>query len=208
MMHHWRGVKWYVEGDICSCCDRIDHGLLLQILREQIHDNRLIRLIDDLLQAGYVEEWRYHKTLSGVPQGGGVSPILSNLVLEKLDRYVEDVLIPHSTRGDRSKTYPPDSKLTKEAWQAKKPGDRETARQLNKQAQAIPSRDPNDPTFRRLWYGRYADDGLMGCTGPTAEAVEIKHQLARFLKEELRLDLSEEKTLITHARSDTASFLG
>lgn len=208
MMHHWRGVKWYVEGDICSFFDRIDHGLLLQILREQIHDNRFIRLIDYLLQAGYLEEWRYHKTLSGVPQGGVVSPILSNLVLDKLDKYVEDILTPQYTRGKRRRTYPPYNKLTKEAWKAKKRGDRETARQLNKQAQAIPSRDPNDPTFRRLWYCRYADDWLIGMTGPKAEAVEIKHQLALFLKEELRLDLSEEKTLITHARSDTASFLG
>ena len=119
MMHQWRGVKWYVEGDICSFFDRIDHKLLLNILREQIHDNRFIRLIDHLLQAGYLEDWRYHKTLSGVPQGSIVSPILSNLVLDKLDKYVEKVLIPQYTRGKRRKTNPPYVKLTKEAQDRK-----------------------------------------------------------------------------------------
>ena len=208
IMHQWRGVKWYIEGDICSYFDRINHGLLLTILREQIHDNRFIRLIDHLLQAGYIEEWRYHKTLSGVPQGCVISPILSNLVLDKLDTYVEDILIPQYRRGKRRKTNPPYVKLTKDAWKAKKRGDRETARQRNLQAQAIPSRDPNDPKFRRLWYCRYADDWLIGFSGPRAEAEAIKDQLALFLKEELRLDLSDEKTLITHARSDTAHFLG
>lgn len=208
MTEHWRGVKWYVEGDICSFFDRIDHHKLLQILREQIHDNRFLRLIEHLLRAGYLEEWRFHKTHSGVPQGGVLSPILSNLVLDKLDKYVENVLIPQHTRGKRRKTYPPYVKLTKDARIARQRGDRESARQLNKQAQAIPSRDPNDPKFRRLWYCRYADDWLMGFSGPKEEAKEIKEQLAHFLKEELKLELSEEKTLITHARSDTARFLG
>jgi group II intron reverse transcriptase/maturase len=208
MTHQWRGVKWYIEGDICSFFDRIDHAILLQILREQIHDNRFVRLIENLLRAGYLEQWRYNNTLSGVPQGGVVSPILSNLVLDKLDTYVEHSLIPNYTRGKRRKTYPPYIKLTKDAWKAKKQGDRETARQLNKQAQAIPSRDPNDPKFRRIWYCRYADDWLIGFTGPKAEAQEIKHQLAHFLQEKLKLELSEEKTLITHARSDVAHFLG
>jgi group II intron reverse transcriptase/maturase len=208
MTQHWRGVKWYVEGDICSFFDRIDHTILVKILREQIHDNRFIGLIDHLLQAGYMEEWRFNTTLSGVPQGGVVSPILSNLMLDKLDKYVETVLTPAYTRGKRRKTSPPYVKLTKDAWKAKKRGDRETARQLNKQAQAMPSRDPHAPKFRRLWYCRYADDWLIGFTGPKAEAEEIKHHLAHFLREELGLELSEEKTLITHARSDVAHFLG
>ena len=208
MTNQWRGVKWYIEGDICSFFDNIDHTMLLKILQEQIHDNRFIRLIAHLLQAGYVEEWRYHKTFSGVPLGSIVSPILSNLILDKFDRYVEQIIIPQNTRGRRRKTHAPYVKLTKDAWKAKKRGDRKTARQLNKQAQAIPSRDPNDPKFRRLWYCRYADDWLIGFTGPKAEANEIKQQLASFLKETLKLELSEEKTLITHARSDTAHFLG
>ena len=154
----WRGVKWFIEGDICACFDQMDHSILLNILREKIHDNRFILLMDHLLRAGYLEEWYYHTTFSGVPQGGVVSPILSNLVLTRLDEFVEQTLIPAYTRGHRRKTYPPYVALTKAAWQARQTGDLDTARRLNQRAQTIPSRDPNDPNFRRLRYVRYADD--------------------------------------------------
>jgi hypothetical protein len=188
--------------------DRIEHPILLNILREKIHDNRFIRLMDNLLRAGYLEEWHYHATYSGVPQGGVISPILSNLVLDKLDQYVEQTLIPAYTRGERRKTNPPYVALTKAAWQARQAGDREAARQFNQQAQRIPSRDPHDPNFRRLWYCRYADDFLLGFVGPKSEAEDIKRQLAVFLRNELGLELSQDKTLITHARTQAARFLG
>jgi len=180
----------------------------LNILRENIHDDRFIRLIGNLLKAGYLEEWLYNTTFSGVPQGGVISPLLSNLVLNALDKYVELTLIPAYTRGLCRKTNPPYVALTKAAWQARKAGDLDTARQLSQQAQTIPSREPSDPNFRRLWYVRYADDFLLGFAGPKAEAKEIKHQLAEFLRGELKLELSEEKTLVTHARDEVASFLG
>jgi group II intron reverse transcriptase/maturase len=205
---HWRGVKWFIEGDICSFYDRIDHTILLNILREKIHDNRFIRLMENLLRAGYLEEWRYHDTYSGVPQGGVISPLLSNLALDKLDKYVEQTLIPAYTRGKRRKTNPPYVALTKAAWQARQIDSREAARRYNQQAQRIPSRDPNDPNFRRLWYCRYADDFLLGFVGPKAEAEDIKRQLAVFLRNELCLELGEAKTLITHAQTEAARFLG
>ncbi|MHC4575619.1 MAG: reverse transcriptase domain-containing protein [Planctomycetota bacterium] len=205
---HWRGVKWFIEGDIRACFDRMDHTILLGILRENIHDNRFIRLIDNLVRAGYLEEWNYNTTYSGVPQGGVVSPILSNLVLDRLDKFVEQTLIPAYTSGLRRKTNPPYVALTKAAWQARKTGDLDAARRFSQQAQTMPSREPNDPNFRRLWYCRYADDFLLGFAGPKAEAEEIKRQLAAFLRNELKLELSEEKTLITHARTKTAQFLG
>jgi group II intron reverse transcriptase/maturase len=205
---HWRGVKWFIEGDIRACFDRIEHTVLLNILRENIHDNRFIRLIDNLLQAGYLEEWSYNTTYSGVPQGGIVSPILSNLVLDRLDKFVERTITPAYTRGLCRKTNPPYSVLTKAAWQARKKGDLDAARRYSQQAQTMPSKEPNDPNFRRLWYCRYADDFLLGFAGTKAEAGEIKRQLAMFLQDELKLELSEEKTLVTHARNKTARFLG
>jgi group II intron reverse transcriptase/maturase len=205
---HWRGVKWFIEGDICVCFDRIDHTVLLDILREHIHDNRFTRLIDNLLRAGYLEEWYYNNTYSGVPQGGIVSPILSNLVLDRLDKFVEQTLIPAYTRGPRRKTNPPYVALTKAAWQARKAGNLDAARRYSQQAQTMPSREPDDPNYRRLWFCRYADDFLLGFAGPKAEAEEIRRQLAAFLQSELKLELSEEKTLITHARTKTARFLG
>ena len=205
---HWRGVKWFIEGDICSFYDRIDHTVLVNILREKIHDNRFIRLMENLLRAGYLEDWQYHDTFSGVPQGGVISPLLSNLVLDKLDKYVEQTLIPAYTCGKRRKTYPPYVALTKAAWQARQAGDREAARCYNQQAQRLPSRDPQDPNFRRLWYCRYADDWLLGFVGTKAEAEDIKCQLTAFLQDELSLELSQEKTLITHAQTEVAHFLG
>ena len=203
-----KATKWFIEGDISACFDKIDHSVLVKILREKIHDNRFIRLLGNLLHAGYLEDWKFNTTYSGVPQGGVVSPILSNLVLDKLDRFVETQLIPGNTRGSCRKTNPPYVALTVAASRARKKGDIETSRELTKRAQGIPSREPNDPNFRRLWYVRYADDFLLGFTGPKVEAVEIKRQIAGFLGRELKLELSEEKTLITHARDEKANFLG
>jgi hypothetical protein len=201
-------MKWFIEGDICAFFDRIDTKVLLKILREKIHDNRFLLLIDNLLTTGYMEHRTLHPTYSGVPQGSGVSPILSNLVLDRLDKYVERELIPVYTRGQCRKTYRPYGALTVAASEARKTGDRRTARYLNKQTQRLPSRDPHDPNFRRLWYCRYGDDFLLGFVGTKAEAQEIKHQLAISLRDKLALELSEEKTLITHARDERAHFLG
>ncbi len=203
-----RGTKWFIEGDISACFDRIDHAVLLNILREKIHDNRFIRLMSGLLDAGYLENWKYNATYSGVPQGGVVSPILSNIVLDKLDQYIGRELIPSYTSGERRKSYRPYIALTLAASDARKQGNLEEARRLSREAQKIPSRDPHDPNFRRLWYTRYADDFLLGLVGTKAEAVEIKQKLAAFLRAELKLELSEEKTLVTHARDEVARFLG
>lgn len=208
ILFKWKGIKWFIEGDIRSFFDRIDHSILLRILRQNIHDNRFLRLLENLLQAGYLEDWRYHKTHSGVPQGGIVSPILSNIVLNQFDKFVEQTLIPAYTRGKRRKTNPPYGALTREASKARKIGDLERARQLNLAAQKMPSRDPNDPNFRRLKYVRYADDWLIGFVGTKAEAQDIKQKITTFLQEQLKLELSQEKTLITHAREDKAHFLG
>ena len=203
-----QGTKWFIEGDLRACFDKIDHSILLNILREKFHDNRFIRLIERLLKAGYLEEWKYNQTYSGVPQGSIVSPILSNLVLDRLDKYIELELIPQYTSGKRRRTNPPYVRLTWAASDARKSGDLSTARQLSQQAQRIPSRDPNDPNFRRLWYTRYADDFLLGLVGSKSEAVEIKHKIANFLGEQLHLELNKDKTLITHARKEKANFLG
>src|SRR5262252_4894577 len=90
----WTGATWFVEGDISDCFGSLDHEILLGILAEKIHDNRFLRLVRHMLKAGYLEDWEYRETLSGVPQGGTVSPILSNVYLHKLDEFVEQELIP------------------------------------------------------------------------------------------------------------------
>lgn len=208
VMQQGRGTKWFIEGDLCACFDRIDHSILLGILQESFHDNRFIRLMRGLLHAGYLEQWTFHATPSGVPQGGVVSPILSNLVLDRLDKYVEQHLIPENTRGRRRRTHRPYGALTVRASEARKRGEWKQAKKLRQQAQRLPSRDPNDPHFRRLWYVRYADDFLLGFAGPKKEAFAIKENIATFLRDTLKLELNDEKTLVTHAREDKAKFLG
>jgi len=204
----WLGTAWFLEGDISQCFDKLNHELLLETLSEHIHDGRFIKLMRDLLDAGYMEDWTFNKTLSGVPQGGIVSPILSNILLDKLDRYVETVLIPKYTRGEtRGLNHEYDRLMNRSRYHRQK-GNVEKAEALRKQAQTLPSRDANDPEYRRLKYIRYADDFLLGFNGPKSEAEEIKQALRDFLQQELKLELSEEKTLLTHARSEAAKFLG
>ena len=204
----WTGTVWFIEGDISDCFGSLDHEILLRILAEKIQDQRFLRLIRNMMKAGYLEDWEYHDTLSGVPQGGTVSPILSNIYLHKLDEFVEQELIPQYTRGALRKGNPEYWRVRARQNRARKRGDRAAARALKKQLRTLPSADPMDPGYRRLKYARYADDHILGFTGPKAEAEEIKARLARFLRETLGLELNQQKTLITHARSQPARFLG
>jgi hypothetical protein len=181
---------------------------LLDILREGIADNRFLRLIQNLLQAGYLEEWRYSPTLSGTPQGGTVSPILANIYMDRLDRFVEQTLIPEYTRGKRRAKNPIYDQMSGRAYYCRATKRIEEARRLEKARRAIPANDPHDPDYRRLYYVRYADDFLLGFAGPRREAEAIRDRLKTFLAQELRLELSEAKTLITHANTQRARFLG
>ena len=204
----WTGTTWFIEADIADCFGSLDHQRLLEILGESILDERFLRLVGGMLTAGYLEDWTYGATLSGVPQGGTASPILSNIYLHKLDMFVEQVLIPEYTRGrlrHRSLAY---RKVERDLAKARRAGDRAAARSLRRELFSLPSQDPDDPGYRRLRYLRYADDHLLGFTGPKAEAQQIKQRLAVFLRDDLKLELSPSKTLITHARSDAARFLG
>jgi group II intron reverse transcriptase/maturase len=204
----WTGTVWFIEGDISDCFGSIDHDILLGILAEKIRDNRFLRLIRHMLKAGYLEDWEYHDTLSGSAQGGVVSPLLSNIYLDTLDKYVERELIPRYTRGRHRKLDRVYGRLADRRWIARQRGDRAQARDLLRQMRVLPSRDPMDPGYRRLFYIRYADDVLLGFAGPKAEAEEIKAKLAAFLRETLALELNASKTLITHARTRAARFLG
>ncbi|MGH8963742.1 MAG: reverse transcriptase domain-containing protein [Actinomycetes bacterium] len=203
----WTGTTWFIEGDIADCFGRLDHQVLISILSEHIHDNRFLQLIRRMLTAGYLEDWTWGATLSGAPQGGVASPILSNIYLNRLDKYIEKILVPEYTRGRRAPN-PAYRSITGKIYRARKTGDRNALRPLQHLQRKLPSQDPQDPDYRRLRYIRYADDHLLGFTGPRVEAEQIKTQLATFLSDELKLDLSPEKTLITHARTGAAKFLG
>jgi group II intron reverse transcriptase/maturase len=204
----WKGVAWFIEGDSASCFDKLSHELILNTLEEKIHDEKFIKLMRKLLDAGYMEDWTFNQTLSGVPQGGIVSPLLSNILLDQLDKFVETTLIPQHTRGKRRRESQEYQNLITRSHYHRKKGHMEEAEEWRNKAQTLPSKMENDPGFRRLYYVRYADDFLLGFIGPKSEAEEIKQQLKDFLRDELKLELSEAKTLITHARSEAARFLG
>jgi group II intron reverse transcriptase/maturase len=204
----WKGTVWFIEGDISGCFDTIDHAVLMGILGEKIRDNRFLRLIANLLKAGYLEDWRYHATPSGTPQGGIVSPILANIYLERLDAFVKDTLVPAFNRGTNRKWNRAYTTLARKRYEARHRGDQATAKALFREMRKLPSRDTTDPDYRRLRYLRYADDFLLGFAGPRAEAEAIKRHLGEFLRRELHLELSVTKTLITHGSTEAARFLG
>jgi group II intron reverse transcriptase/maturase len=204
----WTGTTWFIEGDISDCFGSLDHETMIRILAEKILDNRFLRLIKQMLQAGYLEDWVWNATYSGAPQGGVVSPVLSNIYLDRLDAFAETVLIPEYTRGTRRKCNPAYRKTGWAITKARLRGDRAAVRELKQERRGQPARDPRDPGYRRLRYSRYADDHLLGFTGPRAEAEQIKARLAQFLRDELKLELNQDKTVITHGRTQAATYLG
>ncbi|MBN2012423.1 hypothetical protein JW960_24050 [candidate division KSB1 bacterium] len=159
-----------------------------------------------MLKAGYFEGWKYHKTYSGAPQGGICSPIIANIVLNELDSFIEDEIIPEYTQG-KSRQYNMEYiNLASREQRARKRGDWKEAKRLRKQYTTLPSRLPNDPNFKRLMYVRYADDFLLGLIGTKADAIAIKKKIKNFLKG-IDLEMSASKTLITNARTGKARFL-
>lgn len=205
---NWWGTKWFIEGDLKGCFDNIKHDVMMNVLREHILDNRFLRLIETLLEAGYMEEWTYKPTLSGTPQGGVISPILANIYLHKLDQFVANTLIPAYDRGTSRKYNRAYRRLSLQYWRLMKKGEVDRAKEMQKQYKSIPINDPQDPDYRRLKYIRYADDFILGFSGPKSEAEEIKAKIAEFLNSSPLLELSPEKTLITNASTDAARFLG
>lgn len=203
----FRGSAWFIEGDVKGCFDNINHDVLMNILQQDIHDGRLLNLIEMSLKAGVLDGWQYHRTYSGTPQGGVLSPLLSNIYLNELDAYIEDILIPQYTCATKRAVNPEYHNLKVAIARARRNGNMAEAEALHRQRRAIPSQDVHDPNFRRLRYIRYADDFILSFIGSKAEAHEIKEAIGTFLKEKLQLDLSEQKTLITHARTEKARFL-
>lgn len=204
----FRGTTWFIEGDIRGCFDTIDHEMLMSILARDIQDGRLLNLIRMNLEAGYMEDWQYHRTYSGTPQGGVLSPLLANIYLNELDAFIEDQVIPRYTRGEKRRSNGDYQNLGNAIRRARKAGNAVKVRELEQLRRQLPSQDPRDDEFRRLRYIRYADDFLLAFIGSKAEAEMIKAEVGAFLTESLHLEMSASKTLVTHARTEHARFLG
>jgi group II intron reverse transcriptase/maturase len=215
------GTKWFIEGDIKGFFDNIDHQVLVSILRKRIKDEYFISLIWKFLKAGYVEDWTFHKTFSGTPQGSIISPILSNIYLTEFDRYMERYM--QSLRSGKKRTkseeyaslehklkYLRYKKGSPEKWSGYSDSEKvavvEGIDRIRTKMLSTDYSDPQDSGYKRLFYIRYADDWLCGVIGSKADAEAIKADIREYLKDTLKLELSDEKTLITNAR-DFAQFL-
>ena len=217
---YFTGTKWFVEGDIKGCFDNVDHHVLMHILRKRIADEHFIGLLWKFLKAGYMEDWNYHNTYSGTPQGSIISPILANIYMNELDNYMQEYANRFNC-GERRKINPAFKKKLdicrgKEQRlqrNAAKMSDEEKERltaeikELRRSLRSMPYSDQMDENYKRVFYVRYADDFLIGVIGSKADAEQIKKDVGSFIHENLHLEMSEEKTLITHGHN-FAKFLG
>ena len=217
IMEGFDGTRWFIEGDIKGFFDNINHDIMIAILSKRIADERFLRLIRKFLNAGYLEKWKFHKTFSGTPQGGIISPILANIYLDKFDKYIKEYAAKFR-KGDRRSINPEywrlNNKKNRLKQKLQKTSDEQMRKnylyeiaQLSKQMLSTPHKDAMDADFRRLQYVRYADDFLISVIGSKSECETIKADITQFMREQLKLELSDEKTLITHAQ-DKAKFLG
>lgn len=206
-----RDTSWFIEGDIKGCFDNIDHETLLGIMGDKIRDQRFLNLVKHLMRSGYMEDWKWYGTYSGAPQGGIISPLLANVYLDAFDRWVEKELLPHYNYGSLMekgrKRNPEYRHYEYKRRQAKRKGDVEAYRRYGQLMRKVPS-IVDDDSYRKLEYIRFADDFLLSFAGPKSEAEEIRDRISEFLEGELNLELSNEKSLITHARDEKARFLG
>ena len=204
----WTGSRWFIEGDIEGFFDNIDHEILLEILARDIKDDRFLNLIRHYLAAGYMEDWKVVPNFTGTPQGGILSPLLSNIYLNELDRHVEQELIPKYTEGMKRRHNKEYKRITQKRYSNRKKGDWTEDKELTAKMRDLTSVNLMDPNYRRLKYARYADDFILGFIGSKTEAVKMKEELTEYLGTSLKLTLNSEKTLITHAGKRAARFLG
>lgn len=216
------GAIWFVEGDITACFDSFDHHVLIDLLRKRIDDEKFIALMWKFLKAGFMEQWQFHSTYSGVPQGSGTSPILANIYLNELDEYMEEYKTNYKTgnshKRKRNQAY---KRLAGQIYRMEK-ANQKVWNQLSKEEKAqrariihklqtdklqLPSCPLRDTTYKNLQYTRYADDFVIGLSGSKADAIKLKADLTVFLEEKLKLKLSDTKTKITHT-TQKARFLG
>lgn len=219
----WKGLTWCIEGDIKGFFDNINHQILIKMISKKIEDRRFLLLIHNALMCGVMEDWQFNKTYSGTPQGGIISPLLANIYLHEFDLFMEEQMkkfdsgrlrerskkskaLKSSIYTVRRKIRRADEKFGHMLW-----GGRsmlvEQIRELKRKSLTVPSVDPMDENYQRMKYVRYADDCVIGIAGNKEHAMKIKETAGRFLEEELALELSEEKTLVTHLENPVP-FLG
>lgn len=215
--YNLNGTRWFIEGDIKGCFDNINHEVLIRCIQKKIKDARLMKLIHKFLKAGYLEDFVYHNTYSGCPQGGIISPILANIYLHELDLYVaelsKDFQKPYKSRitAEYSRLSGRMTRVKQNIKKAEEAGNMTEKERLLKELKELRSQLLKTPcksqTDKEIKYVRYADDFIIGVRGSREDCEEIKRKLSCFIRDSLKMELSEEKTLITHSNT-YARFLG
>ena len=215
------GANWFVEGDIHACFDSFDHHVIIDILRRRIDDEAFIQLIWKFLKAGYMEQWDFEKTYSGVPQGSGVSPILCNIYLNELDMFMERYAESFNTAAQRKRLSPAYKTSVNIAYEYRREGKRiweqlspeerkirsKRLKELEQIEKSMTPTVPLDSDYKRIQYTRYADDFIIGVIGSKQDAIRVKQDVKQFLQDTMKLEMSDAKTKITHT-GDKARFLG
>jgi group II intron reverse transcriptase/maturase len=218
---HWTAVKWMIDMDIQSYFDTINHGLLLSLLEKKIEDKRFLSLIKAMLDAGYLEDLRYHASYSGVPQGSIASPILANVYLHELDLFMK-TLKERFDQGERRKANLSYVRHSKHIRRLRKNWDtlkgkganeqtlQEVQREIKRVAglrRGLPSGDPFDSDYKRLYYCRYADDYVIGIIGSRSDAETVRQEVRQYIEQTLKLTIAEEKSHIRPSRQGV-NFVG
>jgi len=217
----WTNIDWFIEGDIAKCFDTIDHEILQCLLKKRIADQQFIEFYRKAIRCKYVDlqQNTVENSIVGVPQGGVLSPILSNIMLHELDSLMHQLEMYSKTSGNTSIPNPIYKKLhTKISnkrqgypWMFLTENQRnerlKDIKTLEKKRAGIKSTLPSVRGFR-IYYVRFADDFLIGINGSYDLAYKIRNLIDDFLKKELNLELNISKTKITNAKKDRAYFLG
>ncbi|MBL7544875.1 MAG: hypothetical protein JNL11_13745 [Bdellovibrionaceae bacterium] len=218
----WAGTKWIVDMDISGFYDNINHNKMVEILRKKINDEKFIGLIVKFLKAGYLEDWKFNETYSGTPQGGICSPILANIFLHELDIFIAQ-RIKSFDQGKLRKQSKEYSKIQSRILHrqdkihvAEKYGGmfpeflnelKGVVREMDQQRRKLSFYDVKDDSYKRMKYVRYADDFAISVSGSKENALQMMTEVKEFLKTELLLNVSEEKSGIHHIQ-EGFNFLG
>ncbi len=202
-----KGTNWIIEGDITGCFDNIDHEILMKILSKRIKDGRFLELIRRFLKAGYFEFQKKRNSISGTPQGGILSPLLANIYLNELDIYMNKVCTQYN-KGARRKQSLEYHRMVCNRHNYLKRGKKKEAKRLHRKILQTNPADSFDTNYIRVKYVRYADDFLVCIIGSKKLAEEIKLRITEYLKNNLKLELNQQKTFITNLKNEKVKFLG
>jgi group II intron reverse transcriptase/maturase len=201
----FRDMSWVVDADIEGFFDNVDHKTLLDLLRTRIECDKTVALVKRSLEAGFMVGGAAEKSRKGTPQGSILSPLLGNIVLHELDKFM--LQLKDVYRQGKNRRVNPEHRRYE--YLIQKTECAVVKRRLRRDMWKVKySKDPMDPSFRRLNYVRYADDFIVGVIGPLSEVKLLQKQISEFLEGSLKLNLNLEKTKLVDFGKDTVNFLG